>query len=568
MRTGRHAMEHSGGQQHSGHTGVTDAHERSGTVARIFRDPVVLLTIGLVVARLVYLWVLCPYELVEDEAHYWEWSRRLGLSYYTKGPGVAWSIAASTWLFGAGEAAVRMPAVIASAISTLGIGALSRAVFQSSRAGFYAAALFNLTPVFQFTSLLITIDSPYIACWTMACWAGWRAAQPRDDGSRSPRRLGWWALLGASLGIGFLYKYTILLAVPGIMAGSWLARRRHERTPSTNTQTVLGIVVMACVWTLCASPVIIWNWQEGWPTVRHLIGHLGLSGGDVAVKPAGTGWSYQPRWTFELIGVQAVLLGAVTMSLVGSIAWARRQPVGAADRRGAAYLIACSIPILVFYVGVTFVNRAEGNWPVAGFVTLIALAGGWMARELHKPDAPAKSFCRSSWDAGLWAGVIVGVLMLRVDLLAQIPGIGPLVPVGRLIGARDQARHVEELTASLRDQTGLDPLIIVQHYGQASRLAFYLTGRPVVYCSSSFMGGRMTQYDYWTDTDLTDPALIGRPGVLIGAVEEQWQGVFAAVEPIGQIRGETKRDRQSFLGTGFKGYKRPGSPATRTSEAK
>ena len=52
-----------------------------------------LLVVLVAAARLVYLKWLCPYNLVEDEAFYWEWSRRLEWSYYSKGPGVAWSIA-------------------------------------------------------------------------------------------------------------------------------------------------------------------------------------------------------------------------------------------------------------------------------------------------------------------------------------------------------------------------------------------------------------------------------------------------------------------------------------------
>ena len=40
-------------------------------------------------------------ELSPDEAHYWEWSRRLDWSYYSKGPFVAYLIALSTALGGA-----------------------------------------------------------------------------------------------------------------------------------------------------------------------------------------------------------------------------------------------------------------------------------------------------------------------------------------------------------------------------------------------------------------------------------------------------------------------------------
>ncbi|NBU73007.1 MAG: hypothetical protein EBS53_16470, partial [Bacteroidetes bacterium] len=48
--------------------------------------------------RLAYLAWLCPYNLAQDEAHYWDWSRHLDWSYYSKGPLVAWLIALSNAL--------------------------------------------------------------------------------------------------------------------------------------------------------------------------------------------------------------------------------------------------------------------------------------------------------------------------------------------------------------------------------------------------------------------------------------------------------------------------------------
>ena len=78
--------------------------------------PVAALILGVLTLRLVYLAWFCPYDPVEDEAHYWEWSRRLGLSYYSKGPGIAWAIAAGTAIFGDNPLGIRAPAALAHAI--------------------------------------------------------------------------------------------------------------------------------------------------------------------------------------------------------------------------------------------------------------------------------------------------------------------------------------------------------------------------------------------------------------------------------------------------------------------
>ncbi|MBN2445977.1 MAG: hypothetical protein JXO22_04595, partial [Phycisphaerae bacterium] len=64
----------------------------------------VLACVALLLAGAAYnVWFLldnCAIDLAGDEAHYWEWSRRLDLSYYSKGPLVAYIIHAGRYLFG------------------------------------------------------------------------------------------------------------------------------------------------------------------------------------------------------------------------------------------------------------------------------------------------------------------------------------------------------------------------------------------------------------------------------------------------------------------------------------
>jgi Dolichyl-phosphate-mannose-protein mannosyltransferase len=606
-----------------------DSDARAERVPFQFRpDAVLWLVLALTALRLIYLLFFCPYELVEDEAHYWEWSRRLDLSYYTKGPGVAWAIAASTWIFGVSEFAVRLPSVLSAAISTLAIGAITREAFGDRRAAFIAAALFNLAPVFQFASFLMTIDSPYVACWACATLSMVKAAKARSAGGAAR-----WALaMGASLGVGFLFKYTILLVAPGMILAFGLLRRSatpregsdpqtsrghrahrrvsnssgpersdanplDEQSPDANSGDRhprdqpgdhltprraggLSVFMLALIAFLAsASPVFIWNARQGFPTVRHLLGHLGVAGGDVPVKPAGEGgWNYNPAWTFELLGLQAVLMGATIALVISGVIATFRSELPARDRDPARAMIRLAAPIFVFYLAVTFFTNAEGNWPIAGFVTLLALAArrtslgmaefesrlaAWRALPEPRPWAGVlrrkpETAVQAAWHASVTAGIVVGVLMLRVDLLAGLPFVGQYVPLGRLMGARTQAAHIDRLTADLRERTALEPIAIVQHYGQASRLAFYLDGRPVVYCASSFTGGRRTQYDYFPQTDLRSPvvvqSLMRRPAVVVGGVYDQWTPVFDRVEDLGSLDGETKKDRKAFVGFGFKGF--------------
>src|SRR5688572_3051275 len=75
-----------------------------------------LLAVGFA-GHLLYLWYGCPIDLSGDEAHYWEWSRRLDWGYYSKGPLVAWVIRGSTAVFGHEMWAVRLPALVFAALT-------------------------------------------------------------------------------------------------------------------------------------------------------------------------------------------------------------------------------------------------------------------------------------------------------------------------------------------------------------------------------------------------------------------------------------------------------------------
>ncbi len=116
------------------------------------------------------------------------------------------------------------------------------------------------------------------------------------------------------------------------------------------------------------------------------------------------------------------------------------------------------------------------------------------------------------------------------------------------------ANEVNQRLQQLETQTGQHPFVITQHYGRASQLAFYLKDKPTVYCASSLMGGRKTQYDLWRHTDLTQAQnLLGKPAILLGATQEQWQHVFENVQPIGPLKGDHKQ-RPAFIGYNFRGF--------------
>ena len=534
------------------------SHAARRAYARAGWASTVALVAGALALRIAYLVWLCPYDLAEDEAQYWDWSRRLDLSYYTKGPGVAWAVRASTEIFGAAEWAVRLPAALGSALGALGVAALASDIARDRRAGFFAAALFLLAPMYQGIAQFMTIDSPYLAAWTWAAFFAWRAASRRSGPA--------WVAFAAVLGAGFLFKYTILLLLPGVALAALItkpsrtadARASDTEPPAARPSPFRPrrlrhwMLAAAAVFVVVISPVLVWNTVRGWPTLGHLLRRLESPDGAAATPAPST---YNPLWTLEFLGQQFAMGPAVLLAIVAAWLSLRSRRLEPDLWPGRRFLLLCAAPIFLFYLAVTFRTHAQGNWTLAGYATLIALIGTLFVTEMsryrarvaewlstppsdrrrrglfrRKPETPFQVL----WHWTLAAGLVSAPLIARIDLPARLPLVGPIIPVHRLIGARDRAAALRPMREHLASETGASPMIIAAYYGVAAQMAYYLPDRPSCFCARRALGGEPSAYDFFRDTDLASPALRGLPALLLGgATAEPWANAFETVEPLG-----------------------------------
>ncbi len=474
--------------------------------ARVGWRETVLLVLGLLILRIIYLVWLSPWELVADEAHYWEWARRPSLSYYSKGPGIAWMIAASTALFGDSEWAIRLPAAISSAIAMLVLARLTIEITRDERAGFMAAAALALIPIYQLEAILMTIDPPFMAAWVICAWIAWRAFSAHALGER-PWLL--WAALGLAIGVGFLIKYVIVLLAPGLLLYAILRRREVP----WNGRLTAGIALALVAFAIAITPWIAWNSQHGWPAIRHELGHIGAPGGDVPPQ-----WE-QPHGIvslLELLAAQIGVIGPPAFVLIVAATVRAIRTRRESDRWPAhLFLLSVGLPTIGFFLLASLKTGVEANWPVSGYLTLLVLVA---------------EYSRGAWTRGwrwmLALGLVTGSIVAFPTAWARLPVAGDAVPTYRVVGARERATEVDALRAELRARTGLEPIVIAGAYGDASQLAYYLEGRPTVYDAGGYVGRRGSQYDYWADTDLSDPGLRGRPAVLFGQPAEKWRAAF------------------------------------------
>ncbi|NHZ47721.1 ArnT family glycosyltransferase, partial [Nitratidesulfovibrio liaohensis] len=268
------------------------------------RNPALCAGVIIAVTTLVRLWFVISgqLDLVQDESQYWDWSRRLQLSYYSKGPLIAWLIHGWTALLGDTETGVRMGAVVNAALAQfllyLGVSRLLRAPALGVLTLFVA----NTTPLFMASGVLMTTDSPLLPCWAGALFClHWISREPRG---RTP-----YMLLFACMALGVLAKY-MMLAMAGV-AVLWLwGLSRHGLLARGVAARVL--LVMLAGSAVGMLPILAWNIANDWVSFRHVATLAGVAG-----KAAKT--FLTPERMPEHLGAQAGIITPwwLGMMLVG-----------------------------------------------------------------------------------------------------------------------------------------------------------------------------------------------------------------------------------------------------------
>src|SRR5277367_880288 len=199
--------------------------------------------------------------ILPDEAYYFQWSRHLDASYFSKGPAVAYTIAAGTALFGANNFGVRFFAVLLSAGTAWQIFLLARRWYDETTA-LIAVLITGVVPLYAVGAVVMTIDPLSAFFWVWA--ANLFSSAIRGE------RLRDWLLAGFAVGCGFLAKYLNALELIAFLAFLLLVPLRRRLLLKPHFWLMLAVAV------ICTTPVWWWNAQHGWVSAGQLAnrGHL------------------------------------------------------------------------------------------------------------------------------------------------------------------------------------------------------------------------------------------------------------------------------------------------------
>jgi len=422
--------------------------------------PLLVLNLFILLLRFIYIFIT-PFDLSPEEAQYWDWSRHLDLSYYSKPPLVAYLNWISTHLFGNTEFAVRFWPAVFGFLSSLLIYRFAASFFKNERLAFWLGLLPHIFVGFNALSFVFTTDTPFFFFWGLSLYLLWRAVETE--------KTLYWFLLGVSGGLGFLSKYSMALFFPLGLVYIGVKKPRLFKTFKPYLAMVLGV--------LFTLPVIYWNYTHGWVSFKHV---LNLSG--IEKK------THFPNWEtfFNFLASQAALLG---FGFFFYLLWGWVKNF-TPKREGFIFTLFSFYPYLVFQL-LALKKYVYGNWVGFSYFSGGILAGYYYVRNFKKL-LPLSLVV-------LFLSVFLSAVAFYPPLIDKL-GLRKLLPPKRdptkvMVGWEKLGKEVSQFYNSKRD------FIFSNLYQISAEMAFYVKGNPQTYVFNYYQ--RMNQYDLWEVKDFS-----------------------------------------------------------------
>lgn len=293
---------------------------------------------------MVFVILFAGIGLGPDEAQYWSWSRDLDWGYYSKPPGIAWQIFATTSFLGSTELGVRFGAVILGTLFAIAVYILAKTCRLSDGKACFAGLTAAFTPLGIFATFLAITDVGMLLFWTLCLILLVKAIEEKKPVN--------YPLLGLLIACGALFKWPIYLMWL-VVLGLWI-----WKPPARSSTVLLGLVISL----LGLLPTLYWNIHHDFATFRHV----------TTIVQGGNDGGGRPN-PLEFIGSQAAILSPIIFVL---LLWAffRLRKVGPS----VAFLGTTSLTILCAYIIYACFKKGQGNWCLFAYPSaFVLLAAVW-----------------------------------------------------------------------------------------------------------------------------------------------------------------------------------------------
>ncbi|WP_180902407.1 glycosyltransferase family 39 protein [Martelella soudanensis] len=413
-----------------------------------------------------------------DESYTIGQSRFLALSYFDHPPLHYWIAHAASVLFGTGWA-IRIPTVLMFSATSWSIFCLTERLFGGVAAVFSVLFL-NLSLFFLVSAgAWIVPDGPlmfFLACGAQVMV---RIIFP-SPGEKEPTII-WWILAGGLFGLAGLAKYSALFTLAGLVF--FVIATRHRRQLLT-----AGPYVACFVGLIAIMPVLIWNVQHDWASLRFQTGRGSPQ--------------FAPSAFARMVLGQIVWLGPwIAIPLVQSALHAFRK--GRTERE--LFCVALAVPA-IGYTTLQALWSGAGfpHWPMPGWLFVFPLLGARLSGRIR----PAIHYA-------------ITISLLTLTLLVTAVALGGSGALHRLNvpALHDPTEDlidwspVAKVLTPLRVGRPDGPAVAGLDWAEAGKLDFAVGEIAPVLVLGRDKRGFATR---------SDPRLAGRRGLVIVASEEAW----------------------------------------------
>lgn len=305
--------------------------------------PFLALIAGLTLARLT---IAAKTGLVFDEAYYRLWAIVPSWGYYDHAPMVAWWVGIGQAIAGDNALGVRFLGPISAGIGTILLWRTA-CVLWSQEAANRAALAFNGMLMPSLGSIVITPDIPNVFFWGATLWA---LAE-----LRSSRRGIWWLLVGCTVGLDLLSKYSGVFLGLGVIV--WLIVDHDHRFWLKRWEPYAAAALALALF----APVVLWNMQHDYVSFAKQLART-------------RGNDFNPKFLLELFVVQWLLMTPI-LGGFALIAFTRSlKAIMKSEQSPNILLIASSIPLVAYLTIHALHDRVNANWaaPLTPVFALLA----------------------------------------------------------------------------------------------------------------------------------------------------------------------------------------------------
>ncbi len=342
-----------------------------------FKKTLLFLSI-ILLYRILVLYDL-PYDFYFDEAYYWFWSKNLSFGYYSKPPMIAWIIKLSSLLCKESEFCIKLPSSILYFLSSIFIYLSAKELYDEKTA-FYSSVLFFTLPSVFLSSVIISTDSVFLFFWSLSLYLFIKAL--KSD------KLTIWVLLGASVGLGLLSKYTmILFALGAIFYAAFFKRELFKKA---------GIYITAFVSFLIFLPNLVWNFQNGFVTFLH-------TKDNADIREFALHFDKMAEFLASQLGVFGPLFFILLLYLLFGFKKRKRDS-------GYALLWFFITPLLFLITVISVLSRAHANWSAPIYIAASILVARYLIER-------SKIFLLNIF---IGLNILLGISIYRFDTITAL----------------------------------------------------------------------------------------------------------------------------------------------------